>query len=200
MDKIKNIAAWLFVALFAVSLLLNVRHYAFTETGQRLYDTTRVTVIDTIPYYKPVAKEEKIVGAVEGFLPLASPKAKHSAADESAPALGGIGVEDIKNSEKSDNIENTEYSFVKEDSASVIIPISQKVYEDSTYKAVVSGYNVSLDEILIFPQKEIITVKQASKPKRWSVGVHAGYGVALKGTPQFVPYVGIGVSYNLFSF
>ncbi|MBQ8034141.1 MAG: hypothetical protein IJ267_03300, partial [Bacteroidales bacterium] len=87
---------------------------------------------------------------------------------------------------------------VTPDSVSVEIPITQKVYETDRYRAVVSGYKPSLDDIYIYQPTQIVQVK--SKPKRWGVGIQVGYGVTLKQTPQFSPYVGVGVSYNLFQF
>ena len=86
------------------------------------------------------------------------------------------------------------------DSADVVIPITQKVYEDSTYTAYVSGYNPQLDSLIFRMPREVITIKEYQKPKRWGIGIHAGYGMTIKGTPQFAPYIGIGISYNLFSF
>ena len=87
------------------------------------------------------------------------------------------------------------------DSVSVEIPITQKMYQDSTYQAWISGYEPSLDSIRIF--QPVITVTNTVtnteiryKTKRWGLGVQVGMGVA----PNKVePYIGIGVSYNIFS-
>lgn len=86
------------------------------------------------------------------------------------------------------------------DSVQVEIPISQKRYADSTYTAWVSGYNPTLDSIRIYPRHEVITITNTiwQKPKRWGVGLNVGYGITPKNGMQ--PYVGIGVSYNLFTF
>lgn len=70
---------------------------------------------------------------------------------------------------------------------------SQKIYSEEDYKAWVSGYEPSLDSIYIFPQKEIVTI--TPKKKRWGIGLQAGYGYAFGG---WSPYVGIGITYNLF--
>ena len=73
------------------------------------------------------------------------------------------------------------------------------VYEDSLYRAEVSGYvNPRLDSIKVFPRTVYQTVTNdiyhAVKPKmkRWGLGLQAGYGY-----PGGV-YVGAGISYNLF--
>jgi hypothetical protein len=78
--------------------------------------------------------------------------------------------------------------------------ISTKVYEDSLYRAVISGYNVSLDSMQIYQQTVYIDRWHEGakvKLKRWSVGVQVGYGRNFRGGR---PYLGIGVSYNLWIF
>jgi len=86
------------------------------------------------------------------------------------------------------------------DSVSVQIPITQKVYEDSTYRAYVSGYKPNLDSLFVYPKREIITIRETTKPKRWSIGIQAGYGITLRQNPQFVPYIGVGVTYSFWQF
>ncbi len=83
------------------------------------------------------------------------------------------------------------------DSADVIVPMERKEYTDSsTYRAVISGAWVALDTIEIYPRREIVTIKQPPDRRRWGVSLVAGYGWAGKWTP----FVGVGVSYNLFRF
>ena len=86
------------------------------------------------------------------------------------------------------------------DSVAVEIPITQKVYEDSAYTAWVSGYQPSLDSLRIYRQTQTITIVEREKPKRWSVGVTAGYGLTMQGSPRLEPFVGIGLTYNLWNF
>ena len=83
----------------------------------------------------------------------------------------------------------------RSDSVAVAIPITQKVYEDSTYRAYVSGYRPRLDSLFLFPRTQIITVRE--KPRRWNIGVGAGYGLTPRG---FQPFVGVTVSYTLWAF
>lgn len=80
------------------------------------------------------------------------------------------------------------------DSAKVVIPITQKMYKDSLYRAWVSGYNAKLDSIEVYSQTmEIrIPVPIPAKRKRWGFGLQAGYNYPGGW------YVGAGVSYNLF--
>lgn len=84
---------------------------------------------------------------------------------------------------------------------SVVLPITQKAYKDSTYEAWVSGYMPSLDSIRVFQPMTTVTntitnTEVRYRQKRWGLGVQVGVGV----TPSKIePYIGIGVTYNLFS-
>ena len=199
MERLKNIALLLFLVVFVASLCLNVHHYT-GGTTEPYRDTIKTTFVDTIPYYKPVPKEEKPLGNITAKLPVSVPKLPESVQKfpESDKKLQD-SVQNFGKSVPEDHFEDMGEK-VTPDSAEVIVPITQTVYEDSTYTAYVSGYRASLDSLIFRMPREVVTVKEYSKPKRWSVGVQVGYGVTLKGTPQFAPYVGIGVSYNLFSF
>lgn len=89
---------------------------------------------------------------------------------------------------------------------SVSLPITQKVYGDSLYTAWVSGYEAALDSIHLYRTNTIITdtrtitMPQRAKPKRWGIGIQAGYGMSVERHPQASPYVGVGISYSLFQF
>ncbi len=90
------------------------------------------------------------------------------------------------------------------DTSYVMLPMQQRVYCDSTYRALVSGYKPALDTISVYPLRQYITtVRTVSVPsrKRWGIGVHAGYGIYMKNNAvNHAPYVGIGLSYNFISF
>ena len=80
-----------------------------------------------------------------------------------------------------------------------IVMREQAYYEDSLYRAWVSGYRPKLDSLQIFPKTVYQTVTNdiyhpvaiKSRKKRWGLGLQAGYGY-----PGGF-YVGGGVSYNL---
>lgn len=78
-----------------------------------------------------------------------------------------------------------------------IVQREQAVYEDSLYKAYVSGYRPRLDSIELYPRTQIVTVTNdvyhttEQRRKRWGLGLQAGYGY-----PNGA-YVGVGVSYNI---
>lgn len=198
MERLKNIALLLFLAVFLASLCLNVHHYT-GGTTEPYRDTIKTTFVDTIPYYKPVPKDSTVIKYVTATLPKADDK-EDNFPNKTVTKLPE-SVQKFPESDKNlqDSVQNFGKSVPK-DSVTVQIPITQKVYEDSTYTAYVSGYRASLDSLIFKMPREVVTIKEHSKPKRWSVGVQVGYGMTLKGTPQFTPYIGVGVSYNLFSF
>lgn len=90
------------------------------------------------------------------------------------------------------------------DTIFVSLPREEKTYTDSTYRAVVSGYEPSLDLIEVYPQTTtIIETRTIPVPstKRWGVGVQIGGGAALNGKQVVLsPYIGVGLSYNIFCF
>ena len=83
------------------------------------------------------------------------------------------------------------------DSAEVIIPMTQKVYETENYRAYISGYRATMDSIFIRQQTTTIRIREPTKQKRFSIGLQVGYGMTPKG---FQPYAGIGISVNLWQF
>ncbi|MDR2584899.1 MAG: hypothetical protein LBC84_01560 [Prevotellaceae bacterium] len=78
------------------------------------------------------------------------------------------------------------------------VPITRKEYETDDYRAVIEGWRPSLIEMEVYQKTHYITntVTIKSKP-RFGVGVQAGVGFSNR---AFVPYVGIGVQYNLITF
>ena len=76
-------------------------------------------------------------------------------------------------------------------------------WQDSLSDVYASGYDVQVDSVRHNIQTQVITKERdvivKVKPK-WSVSVHAGYGAfANNGQIATSPYIGAGVSYNLFS-
>lgn len=85
------------------------------------------------------------------------------------------------------------------DTVTVYLPRTERVYEDSTYRAVVSGYEPRLDTISVYQKNSLIirTIPvEVSRRTRWGVGVTAGYGMSKEGVS---PFIGVGVSYNILS-
>ena len=83
------------------------------------------------------------------------------------------------------------------------LPREYVTYEkDSVYTATVSGFMPRLEEITVYPKTQYITVQTEKvyteyKHYKFGVGVQAGYGITPAG---FQPYLGLGLSYNLFGF
>ena len=76
------------------------------------------------------------------------------------------------------------------------IPIETKVYQDSLYRVVVSGYRPQLDTISIFNKNQIRTINKITyKTKKWNISpsVGIGYGLYHKKVDM---YVGFSVNYN----
>ncbi len=75
-------------------------------------------------------------------------------------------------------------------------------WKDSQSDVYASGIDVEVDSVLHYIPQMVITKEKdvivKVKPK-WSIGVHAGYGMAIGESVRMQPYVGIGVSYNLVS-
>lgn len=76
-------------------------------------------------------------------------------------------------------------------------------WKDSLSDVYASGIDVNVDSVLHYVPMKVVTetteIIIKMKPK-WSIGVHAGYGAfANNGQIATYPYVGVGVSYNLFS-
>lgn len=89
------------------------------------------------------------------------------------------------------------------DTVLVHLPIEQRQYSDPRYTAWVSGYRPQLDSIQIYQQTQYITkeVKTVTKPKRWGIGLQAGYGVTLHNNQVFpAPYIGVGLNWNFLQF
>lgn len=80
----------------------------------------------------------------------------------------------------------------------VRIPIERTTYQDSTYRAVVSGYRASLDTIQIYPTHTYKTIiNTITKQRRFNIGVQAGVGYGVFNKKPDI-YVGLGVSYRLY--
>ena len=90
------------------------------------------------------------------------------------------------------------------DTVYVHLPVEQKHYSAPEYDAWVSGYCPNLDSLRIHTQSARITstipIQATSKPRRWGIGIQVGYGITAAPRPEFHPYIGIGISYNILTF
>lgn len=85
------------------------------------------------------------------------------------------------------------------DTVYMSIPKEVKLYQDSTYKAQISGFHPELDWIEVYPrlETEVVTVTPKERKKHFSISVQAGYGLSGDGLS---PYIGLGIGYNIVSF
>ena len=169
----KNLKEWGLIAIAIVVTILTMKACQHFNRHGIVEHTTVVdtcVVYDTVKYFKPVPKDSIVIRYVTTTLP---------------------AVQHI----------DTVTVF---DSIKVEIPIIQKEYKDSTYHAFVSGYMPSLDSITVYPKtiyvNSITTNKYIPKTKRWGIGLQAGYGAYINSnTVHTAPYIGVGISYNIFS-
>lgn len=87
------------------------------------------------------------------------------------------------------------------DTLFIPLPVEQKVYGDTRYRAVVSGIRPSLDTMTIY--QSMITVERVREihlRPRWSIGLQAGVGITIDGGICATPYFGAGIQYNLIQF
>lgn len=87
------------------------------------------------------------------------------------------------------------------DTTFVQLPKERKEYSGKDYRAVVSGYQPSLDLIKVFPETKVVA-RIISVPSRkrshFALSLQAGYGITFQDnriTP--LPYIGAGLSYSL---
>ena len=96
-----------------------------------------------------------------------------------------------------DTTKNCDAESVSNDSVTVDLPITERVYEDENYRAVVEGYNPILKEFAVYPKTQIVTATETiTKRKHWgvSLGVQGGYGITPHGMQ---PYAGVGISFGI---
>lgn len=83
------------------------------------------------------------------------------------------------------------------DTVLVEVPIYTYIAQDSLYRVEAEGFNVAFKRIDVYPRTVYITQEEAVKTgDKWGLGVQVGYGASKQGLS---PYIGIGVSYNIFT-
>lgn len=158
-----------FVIGGALTLLYNWQTDPRLTPLDNAVEISREVYVDTVTYRKPIPVDSTVVRYVSVTLPTSK-------------------VDTLK----------AKVDTLQTDSVTVEIPITQTEYADTTYRAWVSGYRAQLDSIQVFPRTEIVTLMQKKPPKRWGIGIQAGYGFTPKNGLQ--PYVGIGISWNICNF
>ena len=179
--------------LFHLLLLLAAYGFCRLIVGARrraesaVHAVRRDTLIirDTLRVSRPVPVREEVVRYVTVTLP--SAPARRDSSSPNSSSLANIGKDSIA-APTADHFPDT--------AQTVVLPITQQVYRDTTYTAWVSGYRPQLDSIEVYPRTLIVRTASpsAARPRRWSFGIQAGYGYTPKGMQ---PYIGIGININL---
>lgn len=178
------------LALTGVALFLSGYFIGRRGTGPTDGDgaVERVTGTQTIEYRRPVPQMEAALDKRIYTIP-------------SHRIISGGVVKAPHDSLTADTSQAGEGAGVlprSSDSAIIELPQIQRHYSDSTYEAWVSGpLDPRLDSIRVFAPTTIITRHKRDAPKRWHLGVTAGYGYGPRG---FQPYVGAGITFSIISF
>lgn len=168
-----------------------------TEKPPGTVTETRETTVDTIPYCAPMPQSELALGTHRYTLPTYRFFGGGSGGEPRPCSNDGSIREDTIKTMPYGTGAGGEPRYC-EDSAIVELPIVQRHYADSTYEAWVSGpIDPRLDSVRVFAPTTIITKREWKPPKRWHIGITAGYGYCSKG---FQPYIGVGITYSIFSF
>lgn len=154
---------------------------------------TKETRVDTISYLAPVAKQELALDTRSYLVPSycivePGPRQRIEKNRVSVDTISSCLI----------NVTAEVEPGCSNDSAIVDLPVIQRHYADSTYEAWVSGpIDPRLDSMRVFAPTTVITKRDRDPQKRWHIGVTAGYGYGAKG---FQPYIGVGITYSIFSF
>ena len=171
-------AAVIFASAMVLSWLAGKHSRAMTTDGESVRRDT-VTVIDTVVHRVPAAKDSTVVRYVTRTVPVATQSYR-------APR-------DTANNDR--EVMSKLYASASNDSATVMLPITQKMYSDTDYRAWVSGYEPRLDSIKVFPRTVTVLETKYKPSSRFSIGLQGGYGLTPKGLQ---PYIGVGVNVRIF--
>lgn len=105
-------------------------------------------------------------------------------------------VEVIREVVKYEAVQITD-TMVVNDTIYAILPRERVHYQDSLVKVVFSGIHPSLDTLQVFNNTKYITKILKEPPKKWHIGITAGFGLNGNKADSFV---GVGLTYSLYSF
>ena len=83
------------------------------------------------------------------------------------------------------------------DTVFVYLPQESIVWQDDRCIVYAHGINPQVDSVTHFNSDAVVTRTVTGRPKRWGIGVSAGYGMSKDGLS---PYIGLGISYNIIRF
>lgn len=179
---IKDFAPVLILALIVFALntyfgaMIGIRIERGRMERSEVVGTDTVVVVDTVMVAMPVARDSAVVRYVEKFVPLVRL--------DTAVVRGGVPM--VKDS-------------TAVDSVLVRLDISQIYYKGAEYEAWVSGHEARMDSIRVFPTTTTIVREKTKPPDRWQIGITGGVGYGIV-SRRVEPFVGVGITYRLFSF
>lgn len=158
----------LIIAAVTVAAIYLYKGCSDTRAPTPSTDVDTAVFVDTVRVVKPVPRDSVVIRYETVTLPAIVPVSTTEDVDSTAATI---------------------------DSATVQIPITRHEYGDSTYHLTVSGYHVAVDEINVFPRREVVKIREP--PKRWHIGVSVGYGYTPRGMQ---PYIGVSITHSILSF
>lgn len=180
----KKFFYWLLVAIL-VALLSFEEYERRHPTPPTEFEVVDITTTEEVkPDTAPTPKDSVVLRYQYVQIPLTPPPEK---CNESTDSSAMDKLEDV----------GVKVASLGNDSVAISIPIKQTLYETEDYRAYISGYNARMDSIFITSRQTVVRIRDPVSKKRFAIGLNAGYGITPKG---FQPYLGIGVSVNLFSF
>ncbi len=165
---LRRIGIALITAAVVVATIYLLRQCSDTGASVTPTGADTAVFVDTVRVVMPVPRDSVVIRYETVTLPAITPLSTTEDVDSTAATI---------------------------DSATVQIPITRHEYGDSTYHLTVSGYHVAVDEISVFPRREVVKIREP--PKRWHIGVSVGYGYTPRGMQ---PYIGVSITHSILSF
>ena len=174
LDKIITAAMVLFVVCFILAIGMKMERCSNRNSPANAVVTDTIVVVDTVCIVQPVVKDSVVVRTIVERLPI-------------------VHADSIL----ADMCDNT--NVATKDSALVMLDITQQHYKGDTYEAWVSGYKPRLDSIRTFQLTKTIQTNAEKPPNRFTVGLTGGVGYGFV-SKKIEPFIGIGITYRIFSF
>lgn len=174
LDKIITAAMVLEVVCIILAIGMNMERCSNRNSPANAVVTDTIVVVDTICVVQPLVKDSVVVRTIIERHPIVQ--------------------EDANLTDMCDST-----NVAPKDSALVVLDITQHHYKGDTYEAWVSGYKPRLDSIRTFQLTKTIQTNTAKPPNRFTVGLTGGIGYGFV-SKKIEPFIGIGITYRIFSF
>ena len=180
----------LFVGIFLGMILTRLSQPKVITKEIVKTDTLTIVKVDTNRYDKPKAINQIITGVDVSFQPYAFFDIDDNSGINLNSYLNSLNLNLNSSGEELYNrwVKGQGQTFYH----------TTKLYQDSTFKAQVSGINANLDFIEVYPKTitEYITTTEymREKPKKWGIGPQVGVGVV---DNRIHTYIGFGIHYNM---